>query len=114
MKETYIKMDSYANIPKSLKNTNVCEYLQSRLNEKHMRPLTKYVKHLKKTINRKRIPYFDPWDGGVNAPCLFLFETPGPKAIRTRFVSRNNPDDSAKNFFVLCNKVKINRKNTIS
>lgn len=28
------------------------------------------------------IPYFDPFDGGTTAKCLFLLEAPGPKALR--------------------------------
>src|SRR5438874_12179802 len=47
------------------------------------------------------IPDFDPWDGGVHAQVLFLLEAPGSKAVDSGFVSRNNPDETAKNFFEL-------------
>ena len=43
------------------------------------------------------IPNVDPFDGGVSARALFLLETPGPRAVGTGFVSRDNPDPSAKN-----------------
>ena len=43
------------------------------------------------------VPNVDPNDGGVRARVLFLLETPGPRAVGTAFVSRENPDPSAKN-----------------
>ena len=43
------------------------------------------------------VPNLDPKDGGVNATVLFLLESPGPKAVRSGFISRDNPDPSAKN-----------------
>ncbi len=60
------------------------------------------------------IPDFDPWDGGVNAELLYLLEAPGPRAGRSGFISRNNPDESAKNFFELNEMACIPRKQTIS
>jgi hypothetical protein len=44
------------------------------------------------------IPYFDPLDGGVGASVLFLLEAPGPRAVASGFISRDNPDETAKNF----------------
>ena len=43
------------------------------------------------------VPNPDPNDGGVKAKALFLLESPGPKAVGTGFISRDNPDPSAKN-----------------
>ena len=59
------------------------------------------------------VPYFDPWDGGVEATTLFLLEAPGPKAVHSGFVSRNNPDETAKNFFELNIEAGIDRKRTV-
>jgi len=59
------------------------------------------------------VPYFDPADGGVNAGCLFLLEAPGAKAIKSGFVSRNNADETAKNFFLLNREAGTDRKRTI-
>jgi uracil-DNA glycosylase len=47
------------------------------------------------------VPDIDPCDGGTNARLLFLLEAPGPKAIASGFVSRNNPDETARNTFEL-------------
>jgi hypothetical protein len=62
----------------------------------------------------REIPYFDPLDGGINAKCLFLFEAPGPRAVYSNFISRNNPDESAKNFFELNQQAGLLRELTIS
>ncbi len=59
------------------------------------------------------IPDFDPLDGGTSARVLFLLEAPGPKAITSGFVSRNNPDETAKNFYVLNQEAGINRSDAI-
>jgi uracil-DNA glycosylase len=45
---------------------------------------------------------------------LFLAEAPGPKAVKSGFISRNNPDESAKNFFELNEEAKISRKQTLT
>ncbi len=60
------------------------------------------------------IPYFDPWDGGINAEVLFLLEAPGPKAVEAGFISRNNPDETAKNFFLLNQEAGIARARTVT
>ena len=54
--------------------------------------------------------------------CLFLLdhyilpvlaEAPGPKAVKSGFVSRNNPDETAKNFLLLNSEAGIDRERTI-
>jgi uracil-DNA glycosylase len=75
--------------------------------------LTEFVDKLRAKIDEE-IPYFDPWDGGTEAEVLFLFETPGRQAKNSGFVSRNNPDQSANNFFEFNRKAHIPRKRTIS
>jgi hypothetical protein len=67
----------------------------ARLNEPHLMPLTKLVEDIR--ARGFTVPNFDPNDGGCNARSLFLLETPGPKAVSSSFVSRDNPDPSAKN-----------------
>ena len=59
------------------------------------------------------VPYFDPSDGGVYADCLFLLEAPGQKAVKSGFISRNNADETAKNFFLLNSEAGIDRERTI-
>lgn len=84
------------------------------LDKKHVLPLVHFVKYLRNERGLKReIPDFDPLDGGVDAECLFLLEAPGPRAVQSGFVSQNNPDETAKNFFEFNQEVGIPRRNTI-
>jgi len=79
----------------------------------HIAPLTTFVDALRAEKGSDyKIPYFDPWDGGIAAEVLFLLEAPGPKAVKSGFISRNNPDESAKNFFELNQQAGILRKRT--
>ena len=68
---------------------------EDRLNDPHVRPLMDLVRELRS--RGLDVPNVDPNDGGVNAQVLILLETPGPKAVASRFVSRDNPDPSARN-----------------
>lgn len=85
-----------------------------QIHEPHIYPLTKFVEELRLQAGPDvAIPYFDPWDGGVNADTLFLLEAPGPKAVKSGFISRNNPDETAKNFYELCSAAGLDRKMTV-
>jgi len=80
-----------------------------------MAPLAAYVGALRNEVGiERRIPNFDPWDGGTTAELLFLLEAPGKKAVLSGFISRNNPDETAKNFFELNCAAGIPRKRTVS
>ncbi len=59
------------------------------------------------------VPYFDPFDGGISAKVLFILEAPGAKAVKSGFVSRNNPDETAKNIFNLLNEAAFERSDTV-
>ena len=84
------------------------------LREKHMLPLTRLVDQIRKECGKMdEVPYFDPLDGGIRAQCLFILEAPGPNAVKSGFISRNNPDESAKNFFEFNAEAGIPRKETI-
>ncbi|QNF15418.1 uracil-DNA glycosylase [Aeromonas jandaei] len=79
-----------------------------------MRPLTQFVSRLREEMGEDAaIPNFDPWDGGINAEVLFLLEAPGPRARNSAFVSMNNPDETAKNFFLACQTTGIERKRIV-
>jgi hypothetical protein len=41
---------------------------------------------------------------------LFVLEAPGPQAVRSGFMSRNNPDETAKNWFDPSRDTGINRR----
>jgi len=46
----------------------------------------------------REVPGFDPANGNEAARYLFLLEAPGPKALRTGFISLDNPDPTARTF----------------
>jgi uracil-DNA glycosylase len=101
--------------PMSLRDLAVCRERLAAIREPHISPLTNLVE----SIRRDRgvvaeVPYFDPTDGGINAMCLFLLEAPGAKAVASGFVSRNNPDQTAKNFFLLNQDAGLARELTVS
>ncbi|MGE8098089.1 uracil-DNA glycosylase [Pseudomonas fluorescens] len=101
-------------LPKMLRNPEVKAARLLQLHEDHMAPLTRFVEELRVSAGTgAAIPYFDPWDGGVEADVLFLLEAPGPKAVGSSFISRNNPDETAKNFFNLTNEAGLQRKKSV-
>lgn len=101
--------------PKLLGNPSTRTAREAELREPHIAPLTEFVDRLRAEMgSRYQIPYFDPWDGGNVAEVLYLLEAPGAKAVLSGFVSRNNPDESAKNFFQLNEQAGILRRRTIT
>src|SRR5437660_8308534 len=104
-----------ADKPKLLGSPQVCNDRRAQLHEPHIAPLTAFVEEVRRKAGAgAAIPDFDPWDGGVDAEILFLLEAPGPRAVASGFISRNNPDESAKNFFQLNAEAKIPRKRTVT
>ncbi len=84
------------------------------LTSPHMKPLTDYIVSMRQARGREyHIPNFDPCDGGIHARALFLLEAPGPKAVRSGFVSRDNPDPTAKNLWQLMQDAGIPREDTL-
>lgn len=107
-------MQIKADTPKSLGDPVVRTARRSQLNDARVVPLTRYVEQLRARVgSTAAIPDFDPWDGGVNAEVLFLLEAPGAKAVEAGFISRNNPDETAKNFFLLNQEAGIARERTV-
>ena len=97
--------------PKLLRDKSAQNTRLSQVNEANVVELTDFVHRLRATMGPEAaIPYFDPWDGGVNAEALFLLEAPGPKARNSGFVSMNNQDETAKNLFELINSAAIDRR----
>ncbi len=105
---------SVSDEPYALQNKNERECRLKRLGDPHIAPLTEFVLSIRQAHRiRERIPYFDPCDGGAQAKALFLLESPGPKAVASGFISRNNPDPTAKNMCELLGKTGIHRSDTV-
>jgi uracil-DNA glycosylase len=102
-------------LPKSLGDETARSERRAELRSPHVAPLTAFVERIRRERRcGDRVPYCDPADGGIEAECLFVLEAPGPKAVLSGFISRNNPDESAKNWFELNDLARIPRKRTIT
>lgn len=99
--------------PKLLRDSAACESRRLQLDEAHVAPLTDFVRQLRAQVPTGIIPDFDPWDGGTAAEILYLLEAPGANAGASGFISRNNNDETAKNFFELNVSAGIDRKRTV-
>lgn len=100
--------------PKTLRSQTAREERTRMLTMPHIAPLSNFVEKLRAEMGSDfGIPYFDPLDGGINASILFLLEAPGSKALSSGFISRNNPDETAKNFFELNKIAGIDRSVTV-
>jgi uracil-DNA glycosylase len=100
--------------PKSLGDAAVKATRIRQLDEPHVAPLTAYVEELRFEAGPgAEVPDFDPWDAGIDAEILFLLEAPGARAVASTFVSRNNPDDTARNMFLLHQDACIPRTRTL-
>lgn len=101
--------------PKLLGESAALESRLSQIDDAHISPLTDFVHRLRESMGEGvAIPYLDPWDGGVDAEVMFLLEAPGPKARNSGFVSMNNPDETAKNFFEIAREAGIERKRIVA
>ena len=97
------------------RNELAVEARLAQLQELHIKPLTAFVEALRSQVGSSAsIPYFDPWDGGINAECLFLLEAPGGKAVKSGFISRNNDDQTAENFLKFSLEAGLLRERTVS
>lgn len=99
--------------PKTLASEAERTQRATLLTQPHVQPLARLVQKMRDARGEGfAIPDFDPLDGGVGARLLFLLEAPGPKAVQSGFVSRNNPDETARNFFLLNAEAGIDRRLT--
>lgn len=102
--------------PKSLRVEAERTARKQMLDQEHISPLTNFVEEIrqKEGMKDEDVPYFDPLDGGIEAQCLFVLEAPGPKTKESGFVSRNNNDETAKNFLEVNEAAGIPREKTVT
>ena len=100
--------------PKLLEEPVALNARLAQIHDAHMAPLTTFIQRLRERMGpNAAIPYIDPWDGGIEAEVMFLLEAPGPRARNSGFVSMNNPDESAKNFYEISREAGIERKRIV-
>jgi uracil-DNA glycosylase len=75
-------------------------------------PLDAFVAAMRASTDLS-VPNFDPRDGGVQARCLLLLEAPGDKAIASGYVSRDNPDQTARALRQACEAAGLAREDMI-
>jgi hypothetical protein len=76
-------------------------------------PLNRLVGQINASRNGHLAPWFDPDGGGTDARVLFLLENPGRRATSMRgsgFISADNNDDTAANFFRMRDQVRPNSR----
>lgn len=86
----------------------------ARLHEPHVRPLMSLIEAWRG--NGQNVPNVDPQDGGVRAKVLCLLESPGPRSVvegGTGFISRDNPDPSARNMTKFLADAGLDRGDTL-
>ena len=59
------------------------------------------------------VPGFDPRNGNEDAKYLLLLEAPGPKALETKIVSFDNPDQTAANLKSQLDEAGIDRSEIV-
>ena len=100
--------------PKSLRDETIRRQRVAMLDRPHIRNFTSLVKEIRRQEGfSEEVPYFDPMDGGANARALLLLQAPGRKAVQSGFVSRNNPDETAKNMFLALQDADLPRNETV-
>lgn len=90
--------------PKAHRFADVVADKERRIHEPHVAPLNRLAGKINAERGAHLVPWFDPDGGGTSARVLFLGENPGRRAAPGRgsgFISADNDDDSAANFFRL-------------
>ncbi|MBE7243487.1 MAG: uracil-DNA glycosylase [Actinomycetospora chiangmaiensis] len=98
--------------PKSLADPAALAARQALRDAPHIAP----IRALARQIAAERdapVPDPDPLDGGVGARLLLLLETPGPKVLRTGFVTRDSANGTAANLFRFLAEAGIARRDTL-
>jgi len=108
----------HADGPRILSERAVIDAREREIDLEHVAPLNNWVRLLKVRLGSEAIvPWFDPWDGGINARILWLLEAPGPKATRERggsgFISCNNDDQTAANTFNTRAEADVDRTDVV-
>jgi hypothetical protein len=94
--------------PKLLRDPALRAARRQLLDNDAMRPLRDFADSIRRETGLD-VPHFDPCDGGMNAECLFVLEAPGKRATGSGFVSRDNPDETAKNWLLFNAEADIDR-----
>ena len=98
--------------PKTHRFPEVVADKRRRVHDRHVAPLNRLVEQINAGRDEHLAPWFDPDGDGTGARVLFLLENPGRRATSTRgsgFISADNNDDTAANFFRLRDQAALPR-----
>jgi uracil-DNA glycosylase len=99
--------------PKAHQFDDVVADKRRRIHGGHVAPLNRLVEEI--NAGREHVaPWFDPDGGGSNARVLFLLENPGRMARTSEFISADNKDDTAANFFRMRDEAELPRDQLVA
>jgi hypothetical protein len=76
-------------------------------------PLATYVSDLRARVAPSVVPGFDPRDGGAEARVLLLLEKPGPGALASGVVSRDNASLTSRAIHRFLEEAELPREETV-
>jgi hypothetical protein len=103
--------------PKAHRFPEVVADKRRRVRDRHVAPLNRLVDQINAGRDEHLAPWFDPDGGGTGACVLFLLENPGRRATSARgsgFVSADNNDDTAANFFRIRDQAGLPRDHLVA
>jgi uracil-DNA glycosylase len=103
--------------PKAHRFADVIADKQRRIRDRHVAPLNDLVEQINARRDARAAPWFDPDGAGISARVLFLLENPGRRATAARgsgFISADNKDDTAANFFRMRDQVGLPRARLVA
>jgi uracil-DNA glycosylase len=112
-----VSTDSRLRLPKAHRFPDVVADKRRRIHDRHVAPLNRLVEEINTGRDAHLAPWFDPDGGGTNARVLFLLENPGRRATSARgsgFISADNKDDTAANFFRLRDQAGLPRDRLVA
>jgi len=103
--------------PRTNRDRGEIERKLALLDNLHVKPLNDYVRRLRACRGEDTsIPWFDPTEGGIEAPILLLLEAPGRRAtaeLGSGFISADNNDGSAENMWNILREAGVDRSREI-
>jgi uracil-DNA glycosylase len=112
-----VSTDSRLLLPKAHRCPDVVADKRRRIRARHVAPLNRLVEEINAGHDVHRAPWFDPDGGGTSARVLFLLENPGRMATSaggSGFISADNKDDTAANFFRMRDQVGLPRDRLVA
>ncbi len=109
--------DSRLRLPKAHRFADVVADKRRRIHDRHVAPSNRLVEEVNAGRDAHLAPWFDPDGAGTTARVLFLLENPGRRATSARgsgFISADNDDDTAANFFRLRDQASLPRDRLVA